>query len=151
MVEPAPPSVARRRGGGLFAWLLAGIAFVLGAGAGAVTVALLSEDSDRAPAAATTTVSPPATSGASTGTETAALTAQVTVNDACVRAINAAQDAFQAISELGEAARQLDNAKQDTIIRRLPPIQANLQNDLAACNVTTAVSASTPSTSPTTG
>ena len=29
----------------------------------------------------------------------------------------------------------------DDIVRRLQPIQANLQNDIAACNVTTAVSA----------
>ena len=151
MVEPGPPPVARRRGGGPFAWILAGVAFVLGVGAGAVTVALLSEDSNRSPATATTTASAPPASGAPSGTETAAVTALVTVNDACVRAINAAQDAFQAISELGDAARQFDVAKLDEIVRRLQPIQANLQNDIAACNVTTAVSASTPSTSPTTG
>ena len=150
MAEPAPPPVTRRRRGGPFAWVLAGVAFVLGIGVGAVAIALLSEDSPGLPAAAPTTVSvPPATSAAS-GTETAAVTAQITVNDACVRAINASQDAYQAITELGDAAKQFDIARLDAIVRRLQPIQTNLQNDIAACNITTKVSASAPSTSPTT-
>jgi hypothetical protein len=51
---------------------------------------------------------------------------------------------------LGDAAKQFDIARLDNIIRRLQPIQANLQNDLAACNITTDVSASAPSTIPTT-
>ena len=75
---------------------------------------------------------------------------QITVNDACIRAINASQDAYQAITELGDAAKQFDIARLDAIIRRLQPIQTNLQNDIAACNITTKVSASAPSTSPTT-
>ena len=67
-----------------------------------------------------------------------------------VRAINASQDAYQAITELGDAAKQLGIARLDAIVRRLQPIQTNLQNDIAACNITTKVSASAPSTSPTT-
>ena len=102
------------------------------------------------PAAAPTTVSAPPATGAASGTETAAVTAQITVNDACVRAINASQDAYQAITELGDAAKQFDIARLDAIVRRLQPIQTNLQNDIAACNITTKVSASAPSTSPTT-
>jgi hypothetical protein len=150
MAEPAPPPVARRRRGGPFAWILAGVAFVLGIGLGAVAIALLSEDPTGVPAAAPTTVSAPQATSAAKGTETAAVTAQITVNDACVRAINASQDAYQAITELGDAAKQFDIARLDTIIRRLQPIQTNLQNDIAACNITTNVAASTPSTSPTT-
>jgi hypothetical protein len=150
MAEPAPPPVGRRRGAGPFAWILAGIAFVLGIGLGAVAMALLSEDSQPLPAAAPTTVTAAPATGPPSGTETAAITAQVTVNDACVRTINAAQDAFRAITELGDAAKQFDIARLDDIVRRLQPIQTNLQNDIAACNITTKVSASAPSTSPTT-
>ena len=150
MAEPASPPVARRRGGGPIAWILAGAAFVIGIGTGAVAVALLGEDSARSPAAATTTVSAPPAIGATSGPATAGVTAQVMVNQACIQAINAAQDAFQAITELGDAAKQFDIARLDNIIRRLQPIQANLQNDLAACNITTDVSASAPSTIPTT-
>jgi hypothetical protein len=150
MAEPAPPPVARRRGGGPFAWILAGIAFVIGIGAGAVAVALLSEDSERLPATATTTVTAPPPAGAASGTESAAVTAQITVNEACIEAINAVQDAYDAITELGEAAKQFDIARLDAIVQRLQPIQTNLQNDIAACNVTTDISAFTPSASPTT-
>jgi hypothetical protein len=110
MAEPAPPPVARRRRGGPFAWILAGIAFVLGIGVGAAAIALLSEDSERLPASAPTTISAPPPTSAASGTETAALTAQITVNDACIRAINTAQDAFQAITELGDAAKQFDKS-----------------------------------------
>ena len=150
MAEPASPPVARRRGGGPFAWILAGAAFVLGIGTGAVAVALLGEDSARSPAAATTTVSAPPATGAASGPATADVTAQVTVNQACIQAINAAQDAFQAITELGDAAKQFDISRLDAIVQRLQPIQSNLQNDIAACNITTSISPSTPSTSPTT-
>ena len=150
MAEPAPAPVARRRRGGPFAWILAGVAFVLGIGVGAVAIALLSEDSPGVTVAATTTISARPTTGAPSGTETAAVTAQITVNDACVRAINTAQDAYQAITELGDAAKQFDIARLDAIVRRLQPIQTNLQNDITACNITTKVTPSVPSTSPTT-
>lgn len=150
MAEPAAPRVARRRGGGPLTWILAGVAFVIGIGAGAVAVALLGEDSARLPAASTTTVSAPPATGAATGTQTAAVTAQITVNQACIRAINTAQDAYQAITELGDAAKQFDIARLDAIVQRLQPIQTNLQNDIAACNITGNVSAATPATSPTT-
>ena len=72
MAEPAAPPVARRRRGGPFAWILAGIAFVLGIGVGAVAIALLSEDSKGLPAAAPTTNCAPPATGAAPGTETAA-------------------------------------------------------------------------------
>ena len=150
VAEPAPPPVARRRRGGPFAWILAGVAFVLGIGVGAVAITLLSEDPQGLPTVATTTVSAPPATSTDLGTETAAVTAQITVNDACVRVINASQDAFQAITELGDAAKQFDIARLDAIVRRLQPIQTNLQNDIAACNITTKVSASAPPTSPTT-
>ncbi len=149
MAGPAPQPVGRRRGGA-FAWILAGVAFVLGIGVGAVAMALLSEDSQPLAAAAPTTVTAAPATGAPSGTETAAMTAEVTVNEACVRAINTAQDAFRAITELGDAAKQFDIARLDEIVRRLQPIQANLQNDIAACNITTKVSASAPSAVPTT-
>ena len=150
MAEPAPPPVRRRRGGGPLTWILAGAAFVIGIGTGAVAVTLLGEDSNRSPAATATTVSAPPTTGAATGTETSDLTAQITVNQACIQAINTAQDAYQAITELGDAAKQFDITRLDDIVRRLQPIQTNLQNDLAACNITTTISPSAPPTSPTT-
>jgi hypothetical protein len=135
MTEPASPTTPRPRASGPFSWILAAVAFVLGIGAGAATVALLGGDSNRLPATVTTTASP-GTNGAAAGTETADVTAQITVNEACVSALNAAQDAYLAIAELGDAARQFDVGRLDEIVRRLQPLQANLQSDIAACNIT---------------
>ena len=147
LAEPAPPPPPRSRGRGVFAWILAAIAFVLGLGAGAVTVALLTGEPSRIPATVTTTVSaPPTDAGAATGTESSGVTAQITVNDACIRALNAAQDAYAAIAELGDAAREFDVARLDDIVRRLQPLQASLESDIAACNVTARLPSTAPGT-----
>ena len=122
-------------------WWLAAGALVVGLVLGAITVGLLSEGSpslsqqqaEAASSAAgstgpTTTVDSTAASGA---------TAEVIVNDACLRAVNAAQSALTAFQDIGEAARTFNAAELDSIIRRLQPLRTTLLDDVNACEVTT--------------
>ena len=59
------------------------------------------------------------------------------MNDACLRAVNAAQNALSAFQDIGEAARSFNAAELDSIIRRLQPLQSSLLDDVNACKVTT--------------
>ncbi len=60
---------------------------------------------------------------------------QAVVNQACLRALNVAQDALAAGAALGEAAAVLDPAQLDEAVRRLQPLQSRLDVDLADCRV----------------
>ena len=82
------------------------------------------------------------------------------MNDACLRAVNAAQNALAAFQDIGEAARSFNAAELDSIIRRLQPLQSSLLDDVDACKVTTrlpngvTIASSlqgTPTPTPTTG
>ena len=61
--------------------------------------------------------------------------AQAVVNQACLRALNVAQDTLTAGAALGEAASGLDPAQLDEAVRRLQPLQSRLDVDLAECRV----------------
>ena len=86
---------------------------------------------------------PAATSSAATGTPgpspagSGGATGEVTVNAACVRAVNDAQDTYAAINDLADAASSLNAARLDEIVRRLQPLQRRLEADLRACRVAT--------------
>ncbi|WP_324277669.1 hypothetical protein [Blastococcus brunescens] len=58
------------------------------------------------------------------------------MNGACLGAFNAAEDAYGTMDELGQAAAALDAAQLDELVRRLQPLQRQLEADLAACRVT---------------
>lgn len=131
MPEPdGEPADVRRRAAG---WWLAAGTFVIGVFVGGVVVGLAAGGSSDA-------VSRPAASspaGPDPGVAAPAATGQVTVNGACLRAINDAQDTYAAIDDLAEAARTVNAARLDEVVRRLQPLQRRLQQDLAACRVTT--------------
>lgn len=120
-------------------WWLATGTFVIGLFLGALIIGLLSTGSTtpaESPGAAA--LGPPVVT-ASTGTAPAGSSDMnsITVNDACLRAVNAAQDAHTALTDIGAAARQLNVAQLDEIVRRLQPLQKTLQANLTACRITT--------------
>jgi hypothetical protein len=61
----------------------------------------------------------------------------VQVNQACLRSINAAQDVYQQLDALAQAAQNLDAARLDEVIRNLQPLEQRLRDSLPACQVTT--------------
>lgn len=128
--EPADAPVRNAARG----WLVAGV-FVLGLFAGGIVVGLASSgssaDVNAGPHVTTTTLAPTAAPGSSAG----GATGQATVNDACIRAVNQAQDAYANVNDLADAARGLNVARLDEIIRSLQPVQRQLQADLLACRV----------------
>jgi hypothetical protein len=78
------------------------------------------------------------------------------VNDACLRAINAAQDVYQQLGDLADAAQHLDAARLDEVIRQLQPLESRLRNSVPDCQVTTrlpngSVISGTPTPTATTG
>ncbi|HEY6744345.1 MAG TPA: hypothetical protein VI357_01375 [Mycobacteriales bacterium] len=122
-------------------WLAVGT-FVLGAVAGGVVVGLASAGSEAVPAAAATT------EAAAPNVPGPQATGEVSVNAACLRAINDAQDTYGAIDDLADAARTLNAARLDEIIRRLQPLQRRLEQDLRDCQVATRLPDGSVSTGP---
>ena len=112
-------------------WWLAAGTFVLGVVAGGLLVGLASSGSSAGtgPAAENPSVAavPPGTPAAG----------QYTVNAACIRAVNEAQDTYGAINDLADAAAALSAARLDEIVRRLQPLQRRLEQDLRACRIAT--------------
>ena len=141
-----PPAPPRRR---TTRWLITGV-FVLGAVLGvAGTLVWGGTSTSSAPPPARTTETPPPSPVPAPGTGEGG---QITVDAACLRAIQAAQSAYAAISDAGDALSSLDAARLDELVRRLQPIQDQLQADSAACHVAggtgSAVATPSPSSSP---
>lgn len=130
MAQAPPSEPSGRRDRPWYTWLAVGT-FVLGFLAGVVTLGLVSE-------------SPPAVSAAAADPEAeprepstpAGATAEIRVNEACLRAINAARDIATAVEDLGTAAAALDAAQLDEAIRRLQPLQDRLEANSATCETT---------------
>lgn len=59
--------------------------------------------------------------------------AGVLVTDACLRALNDAEDALAAIDDAAQAAAEVNAARLDEVVRRLQPVQDRLQTDLGGC------------------
>lgn len=143
----AAPEVPARRGpaAGFRAGLVVAAVFILGLTLGAVAVGLLS---DSAP--------PPTADQAAAAAEDGGLivadldpeAGPFQVNAACLRAFNAAQDAYATFDELGQAAAALDAAQLDEVIRRLQPLQQQLETGTAACRVTAVDDASAEESAP---
>lgn len=147
-------------------WWLAAGALVVGVIVGAVAVGLLSEGSPspgQLQAGPETSTAGPGSSSAGAPATASGATAEVIVNDACLRAITDAQTALDTFQGIGDAARTFNAAQLDAIIRQLQPLRARLIDDINACEVTTKLpsgvtvasslsgsSAATPTTSETT-
>lgn len=122
-------SLARGRAAG---WWLAVGGLVLGLFIGGIVVGLASGGSADDLAGPTATVAPAAGSSIPSG----GATGQVAVNASCLRAVNDAQDTYTAVNDLADAARTLNAARLDEIVRRLQPLQRRLEQDLRSCQVT---------------
>ena len=136
-------------------WWAAGLAFVVGLFAGALLVGVLAggaaipsgADAVGAPTTASTGAQP-SDSGAPAGA-----TGEVAVNAACLRAVNAAQDVFDVVQNLGEALSSFNAGRLDEIVRELQPLQERLRSNLQDCDVATTITggdAGSGSASPTT-
>ncbi|MDP5184270.1 hypothetical protein QOZ88_16675 [Blastococcus sp. BMG 814] len=116
-------------------WGRAG-AFLGGLVVGVVLVGLLSEGNVlvAAPVPTNPDAALPAFPDRGAGEEGGA-TGQVTIDDDCLRAVNAAQDIAQLIDELGEAIADFNATRLDEIVRELQPLQRRLQTSIDACEV----------------
>ncbi|MGY1984744.1 hypothetical protein ACI792_00790 [Blastococcus sp. SYSU DS0669] len=108
-------------------------AFLGGLVVGVVIAGLLSQGSVLV-AAPVPTNPDAALPGADLGEESGA-TGQLTVDDDCLQAVNAAEDIAQLVDELGEAIAEFNAARLDEIVRRLQPLQRQLQNSIDTCEV----------------
>jgi hypothetical protein len=146
---PSVPREDRRRA--LRWWGGAG-AFVAGLLLGAVLVGLLSQDTVvvAAPVPRDEDVVPsgPAAGG---GTTEGGATGQVTIDDDCLRAVNAAQDVADLVDEMGEAIAALDAARMDEVVRGLQPLQRRLQGSVQTCDVRAGASAGSTADPPDSG
>ncbi|MCV2490369.1 hypothetical protein OF117_13455 [Geodermatophilus sp. YIM 151500] len=132
----APPAARGRGLGPVRAGLLAAVVFVAGLVAGGLAVGLLS-------AGPVVVEAGPGGAGEG-GVPGGALppegaSAQFVVNGPCLGAVNAAQDTFLVLDDLGRAAADLDAAALDEVVRRLIPLQDRLETGLDACRVSTEV------------
>ena len=130
-VDGPPAAAGGRPAGFRTGWGLAGRVAV-GLVAGAVTAGLLGGSA--APAAVP--AEEPVDGGLLPDVDVPTSGTQFRVTPPCLRAVNAAQDASAAVEDLGEAAAALDAARLDEVVRRLQPLQVQLETDLAACEVT---------------
>ena len=122
-------------------WWAAGLAFVVGLFAGALLVGVLAGGAAIPPGAdaaggptAESTGAQRSDSGAPAGA-----TGEVAVNAACLRAVNAAQDVFDVVKDLGEALSSFNAGRLDEIVRELQPLQERLRSNLEACDVATTI------------
>ncbi len=135
--DAIPASTSRNRAG---PWFLAAGTFIAGLLIGAVVVGLFSEGSpglQTASAGDQTSSSASATAATPESTSVSGATAKVNVNEACLQALTAAQEAASNINAIADAARNLDARRLDEIVRSLQPLEQRLTDDIDACKVTT--------------
>lgn len=113
--------------------LVVAVVFILGLALGAVAVGLLS---DSAPPPTAEQVDDGQADGGLIVGDLDPDAGPFQVNAPCLGAFNAAQDAYGTMDELGQAAGALDAAQLDEVVRRLQPLQRQLEADLDACRVT---------------
>ncbi|MGY2003655.1 hypothetical protein [Blastococcus sp. SYSU DS1024] len=133
MAESGAGSPVRREGWrrALRWWGTAG-AFLAGLFVGAVLVGLLGGSTVVVPAPlpaepdAALPEAPVAEGGA---------TAEVSIDEDCLRAVNAAQDVAELVDELGAAIADFNAVRMDEVVRRLQPLQRRLQTSVDTCEV----------------
>ncbi len=113
-------------------WLVGGalvLGLTLGGGLGAGIGAAMDDDtagSVAAPPDVSDTPGPDSAPGAG---------AEATISDACLRAVAAAQQAYDVIDELGRAVLDFDVQRLDEVVHELQPLQDELERGTAACRV----------------
>ncbi|SFF47810.1 hypothetical protein [Blastococcus tunisiensis] len=112
--------------------LVVAVVFVLGLALGAVAVGLLGDTTP--PAVSDQAGEGPSDGGLVIG-DLDPDDGPFQVNGACLGAVNALQDGYATMDELGRAATALDAAQLDEVVRRLQPLQRQLEADVAACRV----------------
>jgi hypothetical protein len=133
--EATTPSRGRRS-----RWLLPVGTFLVGLAVGIIIVGLLSSGTRDFPSATGPTVTPMTTaSQPSPAASPTAGAAEARVNAACLRVISEAQQVYNIIAGVGEAADDVDLQRLDDMVRQLQPIEPLLKRDLEACNVDTKV------------
>ncbi len=121
-------------------WWVAAITFVGGVVVGILAVGLLSAGTPAFGSGAPGGGEAP-TSSLAPGPGGVPVVAQAQVNAACLSVINEAQDTYTVLTDVGEAAAEVDLQQLDDIVRRLQPIEARLSQDLPNCQVDTSVQA----------
>lgn len=122
--------------------------FLAGLLVGAVVTGLLSQGAPLPSEIGGGTAAPERTADPSpdgAGDGSAGATGQVAIDEACLRAINAAQDVVGVVEDLGEALSQFNPARLDEIVRRLQPLERRLRENAEACEVEGQVSGDTSS------
>lgn len=76
------------------------------------------------------------------------IAAEARVNAACLRVINEAQDVYQVLGDVGDAATEVDLRRLDDLVQRLQPVEPRLEADLANCSVDTSVTDPAPGSPP---
>lgn len=122
-------------------WWLAAGTFVVGLAAGVIISGLLVSGSASPIAGNVSPDTVPLTtvvvgSTASSAASSSGASVQIIVNQACLRAINEGQDAYDVINKLGDAVRNFNLTTLDDIIRQLQPLQGALRGDISDCHVT---------------
>lgn len=133
---PAAETPPAGRAGGTRHWWLVAPAFVLGVFAGAVAVGLLHEDPPPIPVAVPDETADEPRSDAN-GSATPGATAEIAVNEACLRVVDATEDLVAVIDQLGDSAADFDIAGLNDAIRQLQPLEGELRDDLAGCEADT--------------
>ncbi len=74
--------------------------------------------------------------------------AEVLIDEACLRALDAAQQAYGTIDEIGQALADLDAARLDDLIHRLQPLQQQVREGADDCRVVAQLPDASPAPGP---
>jgi hypothetical protein len=111
--------------------LLAGV-LAVGLVVGGVLGALFAGGADDGSTGAAPSSAPSSASATSTSTDV-----EVRVDEACLRALDAARQAYDALDGVGQALADLDAARLDEIVHRLQPLQQQVSEGTDDCRVVT--------------
>lgn len=125
--------------------LIAAATFVVGLFVGGLIVGFAGAGST--PPVPTRTVTASPTPAPRTPGSPAPATGRVTVNQACLRAINDGQSTYGQIGRILSSLRALNAAQVDNAIRKLQRLQSQMRHDAGSCKIIAHLPQGTPSTS----
>ncbi len=131
------PGTPRRRGS---RWWVAVLTFAVGIGVGVLLVGLLGSGTPSLGSQAPPSPSSGPGASASPSVVTSSTGgAGVSANAACIEALRDARNVYDVVNGIGTAISPPDFSQLDSIVRKLQPLQPQLQNHLRDCNITTGV------------